>query len=123
MIWLSVALGGAVGACMRYALFISVGSLGGVPMGTFVANGVGALAMGFLAALFRDADTWGSPLRLFILVGVLGALTTFSTFALEAVDALRAGKTLVAMSYVVATIIITVGGCWIGYWAGQNFGR
>ena len=43
--------------------------------------------------------------------------------ALEAVDALRAGKTLIALSYMVGTVVITVAGCWIGYWAGQNLGR
>ena len=123
MIWLSVAVGGAIGACMRYWLFLSVGTVAGVPLGTFVANAFGAVTMGFLAALFRHAESWESPLRLFLLVGVLGALTTFSTFALEAVDALRAGKTVVALAYVIGTVIITVGGCWIGYVMGQNFGR
>lgn len=123
MIWLSVAVGGAMGACLRYWLFISLGALGGIPFGTFVANTVGAMAMGFLAALFRNAESWESPLRLFLLVGVLGALTTFSTFALEAVDALRAGKTMIALSYVVGTVVITVGGCWIGYVIGQSLGR
>ena len=54
MIWISVALGGAIGACLRYGLFISIGALGGIPFGTFVANAIGAVAMGFLAAVFRN---------------------------------------------------------------------
>lgn len=123
MIWLSVAVGGAMGACLRYWLFLSVGTVAGIPFGTFVANAFGAAIMGFLAALFRNAESWESPIRLFLLVGVLGALTTFSTFALEAVDALRAGKTIIALAYVVGTVVITVGGCWIGYLMGQSFGR
>ena len=123
MIWASVAMGGAIGACLRYGLFISVGSLGGIPFGTFVANAVGAAAMGFLAAMFRNAEAWSSPLRLFLMVGVLGALTTFSTFALEAVDALRAGRPMIAISYIVGTVVVTVGGCWAGYWLGQSLGR
>lgn len=123
MIWLSVAVGGAFGACLRYWLFLSVGTVGGIPLGTLAANAFGAAAMGFLAALFRNAESWENPLRLFLLVGVLGALTTFSTFALEAVDALRAGKTMIALSYVVGTVVITVGGCWFGYMMGQNLGR
>ena len=83
MIWLSVALGGALGACLRYALFLSIGSVGGFPLATFAANASGSLALGFLAALFRLGTSgpmsWDSPLRLFLLVGVLGALATFST--------------------------------------------
>ena len=123
MIWLSVALGGAVGACLRYALFISVPAVAGIPFGTFVANAVGSFLMGLLAAWFRNANAWESPLRLLLLVGVLGALTTFSTFALEAVDALRAGRVSVALAYVLGTVVITVAGCWIGYLVGQNLGR
>ena len=123
MIWLSVALGGALGACLRYGLYLSIGSVGGVPLGTFAANALGAIAMGFLAALFRTAEAWDSPVRLFLLVGVLGALTTFSTFAMETVDALRAGRMAVALVYVVGTVIVTVVGCWIGYAVGQSLGR
>ena len=126
MIWLSVALGGALGACLRYAMFLSIGTVGGFPLATFAANAGGSLALGFLAALFRLGTSgpmsWDSPLRLFLLVGVLGALTTFSTFALEAVDALRAGRVGLALLYVSATLVITVAGCWIGYLLGQAVG-
>ena len=123
MIWLSVAIGGALGACLRYALYISVPTLAGLPVGTFVANALGSFLMGALAAWLRAEDAWESPLRLVLMVGVLGALTTFSTFALEAVDALRAGRVSLAMAYVVVTVLVTVTGCWIGYILGQSLGR
>ena len=127
MIWVSVAMGGALGACLRYALFLSIGTVGGFPLATFVANAGGSLALGLLAALFRLGESgpmsWDSPLRLFLLVGVLGALTTFSTFALEAVDALRAGRVGLALLYVSVTLVITLVGCWIGYLVGQGLGR
>ena len=83
MIWVSVAMGGALGACLRYALFLSIGTVGGFPLATFAANAGGSLVLGLLAALFRLDESgpmsWDSPLRLFLLVGVMGALTTFST--------------------------------------------
>ena len=123
MTWLAVALGGAVGACGRYGLFLWFGTVGGWPIGTMIANGVGSVLMGVLAARFRDGAAWDSPLRVFLLVGVLGALTTFSTFALEAVDAVRAGKLISAFGYVALTLCITLAGCAAGYWAGQNLGR
>jgi len=126
MIWVSVAMGGALGACLRYALFLSIGTVGGFPLATFAANAGGSLVLGLLAALFRLGESgpmsWDSPLRLFLLVGVLGALTTFSTFALEAVDALRAGRVGLALLYVSATLVTTVVGCWIGYLLGQGLG-
>ena len=126
MIWLSVAMGGALGACLRYALFLSIGTVSGFPLATFLANAGGSLALGFLAALFRGESAgtfdWDSPLRVFLLVGVLGALTTFSTFALEAVDAVRSGRVGLAMIYVSGTVLITLVGCWVGFLLGQAMG-
>ncbi|WP_028115276.1 fluoride efflux transporter CrcB [Ferrimonas senticii] len=89
---LAVALGGALGATLRYGTSLLALRLFGTgfPFGTLIVNGVGSLAMGALYALTMTANV--SPtVKAFIGVGLLGALTTFSTFANESVLLMQEG--------------------------------
>lgn len=89
-----VALGGALGSVARYAISIKLGVWGGLtafPFGTVVVNTLGCLLIG---GLFGGAvlKGWLTPeLRLFLVVGVLGGFTTFSTFAIESIELARNG--------------------------------
>lgn len=84
MNFLVIFIGGGLGAVSRFALSKWVHSLTAVsfPVGTFVINLTGCFLIGFLAALF---EKWLVPpnLRLFLIVGILGGFTTFSSFGLE----------------------------------------
>jgi fluoride exporter len=100
--FLVVAIGGAIGAVLRW----SVGELidrpvDGFPWATFVVNVTGCLLIGLAAGrLPRHSDAW-----LGAVVGVLGGLTTFSTFAVETRSLVDHGRSGLAFIYVAATLV------------------
>lgn len=103
MIWLAVAVGGAAGALARAGLVAAWGrGSSHWPWPIFLANTAGALAMGVLYVVLveRSADPLWRPL---LMTGFLGALTTFSTFALDAFYLWQTRGTALALGYVVAT--------------------
>ena len=83
---LLVAMGGAIGASARYLLGGWVMRLAHeprFPWGTLVVNLLGCLVIGWLAGLMLDRGLFGPSFRLFVLIGILGGFTTFSSFGLE----------------------------------------
>lgn len=114
---LLVALGGALGSVARYGVgFAAARWLGlGFPWGTLTVNIVGGLAMGLLAARIGPGQ---EDLRLLLGVGILGGFTTFSAFSLETVRLMEQGPAQ-AMLYVLASLILSVGACWLGYSLGR----
>ena len=102
-----VAIGGAAGTLVRYALgrWVVVAP-GTFPTTTFAINVTGALVLGLVLgtlARYRPADTTWRPL---IGVGFLGGYTTFSTFAVETTQLVRADRAVTAATYVVASVVI-----------------
>ncbi|MEM7283282.1 MAG: fluoride efflux transporter CrcB [Pseudomonadota bacterium] len=93
LILLSVALGGALGAVLRYLLGSAVmdASAGGFPYGTLAVNVLGSLVMGFLFFYFGGRVSDDSILRPLIFVGILGGFTTFSAFSIETLALLNQG--------------------------------
>jgi fluoride exporter len=107
---LAVSLGGALGAAGRYLVMVWVGHwLGhGFPFGTLAVNIVGSFLLG--ALIETSALVWSpSPeIRAFIVVGVLGAFTTFSTFSLDAYTLWVRGDVVQAAIYVAASIVLCI---------------
>jgi CrcB protein len=91
--WLVIFLGGGLGATARYALggWVQALSASFFPWGTFAVNALGCFAIGALATLLEERSALGPNGRLFLLVGVLGGFTTFSTFGFETWRLLEAG--------------------------------
>ncbi len=103
-----VALGGAIGAMLRYGVGLFARSLNadiGALYGTFFVNVFGSLLMGVFMAwiVARSANEAHHALYLLVAVGMLGGFTTFSTFSLEAVHFINNGASLKAGIYAVAT--------------------
>jgi len=104
---LSVAIGGAVGAVGRHLINISPIStiFEKFPFPTFFINVIGSFLIGFLLILFTDKVAVSDNFRLAVLVGVLGAFTTFSTFELELYGLIKDGSLLMAFGYLFLSIL------------------
>jgi len=111
-----VALGGAVGAVGRYLVMTAFGRwLGlGFPYGTLAVNVIGSFALGALVGL--GALVWqpSAEARSFLVVGLLGAFTTFSTFSLDVVTLYERGAHMAAGSYVLLSILLSVAALFAG---------
>jgi len=119
MQWLAVAIGGAVGAVGRYAITAYLFPLASnrFPVGTLTANVLGSLLMGVLYVLIIEKGSLPAEARGWLMVGFLGAFTTFSTFALDAVTLWQNGHTTLALSYA----LISVFTCIFAVAAGMQF--
>ncbi|MBF0381243.1 MAG: fluoride efflux transporter CrcB [Magnetococcales bacterium] len=115
---LYVAIGGSVGAVLRYLISGWVYQwLGrGFPWGTLVVNVVGSFLMGFLFFLFTQRVMITLDLRIAILVGGLGSLTTFSTFSMETLNLIEGGANPIAFANIVFSVVLTVFAVWLGMW-------
>jgi len=119
---LLVALGGAAGSVLRWAMAGAVqrwsGSL--FPWGTFSVNVLGALAIGFLSALAVDRAVLPPAARQMLIVGVLGGFTTFSTLSFETFSLLRDGQWLAGSVYAGGSLIAGLAGTLVGFALGMR---
>lgn len=113
---LIVATGGALGAVLRYLNHIFIRSLFGtnVPWATLISNVIGCLLMGIAFTWFLDKYQASESIRLFIMVGFLGALTTWSTFSMETVLMINTGELIKGFTYLLATFILCFTAFFIG---------
>lgn len=115
MYWLAVAMGGAVGAMGRAAIAAMLTTAGSFPWQTFAANTIGSLAIGVVWAALVKAEApalWSA----FLITGVLGGFTTFSTFSLETVQLFEQGAWQTALGYVALSLLSCVSGAALGLW-------
>ena len=120
--FLAVGIGGAFGAIARYSISLAMPKFDaaiGWPWQTFIANLAGSLLIGLLVAMFFVSGKLGDGWRLFLAVGLLGGFTTFSTFSLEAMQLVQAGRPAAAVGYVAVSAVACPVMCWIGW----TFGR
>ncbi|GAB1259140.1 hypothetical protein NBRC116494_36420 [Aurantivibrio plasticivorans] len=118
MNWLAVALGGALGAMARYGVVAYIVPIPSnrFPLGTLLANYLGCFVIGAVYVTIMEKNLLGDQWRPFIITGFLGALTTFSAFALETVQLWQAGHTGIALAYVVCSFV----GCILLTWLALN---
>jgi CrcB protein len=123
VIWLSIALGGAMGAAARHAVNIALHVRYGstFPWATFTANAVGCLAIGLLAgAVAAERIQIGELGRAFLFVGLLGGFTTFSSFGLDTLTLVKGGAVLSALLNVAANVLVSLAAVWVGYALGSG---
>lgn len=116
-LWAAIGLGGAIGAMARHAVSKATLAAFGpaFPWGTLTVNVAGSLCLGVVAALLAARPGESALLRGFLAVGVLGAFTTFSTFALDAVTLFRERTVWIAAAYLAGSVICSIFAFGVGW--------
>jgi CrcB protein len=113
----AVASGGAIGATLRLLINASVNKnfVHALPLGTLVVNLIGSLFIGMLFAYFHFNTTLSPHIKTFMVTGILGALTTYSTFAIESFFLLESGHYTQAFANMALNLFGTIFFAGIGY--------
>jgi CrcB protein len=122
--WILVGAGGALGAVARHGLnhFVHQRALASTfPVGIFIANVAGSAALGLLAGLLTSGRLHLSlDARTFLIVGLLGGFTTFSSFSFDTLALVRDGHHAQALLNVAGQVGLSLLGVWVGYRVGSS---
>lgn len=119
--FLIVAIGGGAGASLRFFVssWLMRHSESGFPYGTLGVNVVGSFLFGVTFVIIFSMSEMREQLRLLLLVGFMGAFTTFSTFSFETVRLLEEGQFFMSVVNVVSNVVI----CLAAYWGGSMIAK
>ena len=106
----AIALGGALGSVARHGMTVYFDDLlsGDFPYGIFIANIVGSAAIGVLFVLILEQGLLLEVWRSLLMVGFLGAITTFSTFSLQTIGLLQEGRLYAATIYTIGSVLLSI---------------
>ena len=123
MHWLAVAVGGALGAMARYGVssIIFNPSSQKFPWATMSVNVLGSFVMGMLFVIIVEKGALPAEMRSLLMVGFLGAFTTFSTFSLDALGLWQNGHLLLALVYALGTVVLCLAAISIAVWLTRLF--
>lgn len=113
---LYVGIGGFIGACLRYIISTNFPKLLGTefPYGTLIVNVIGGLLIGFIMELSLTTDFISPNLRLFLTTGIMGGLTTFSTFSYETISLFNDGSYMLGTLNTCLNLFLSLGGVVLG---------
>lgn len=119
---IAIAVGGAAGAVARFWVSTATYALlgRGFPWGTLAVNVFGSFLMGFLAVWLVERLSLGPEWRGLLLIGFLGAFTTFSTFSMETLNLLEQGTYLKALVNMVLSVVLCVLAAGLGVLLGRQ---
>ena len=108
MHWLAVAIGGALGSMARYALSAWVFDVSShkFPYATLTVNVIGSFVMGILFVIIVEKAALPAEMRSLLMIGFLGAFTTFSAFSLDALGLWQNGHVFLSLVYMLATVVL-----------------
>ncbi|MFK7060088.1 fluoride efflux transporter CrcB [Flavobacterium oreochromis] len=111
-----MGLGGGIGSILRYlaSLFLNRFITNGFPIGTFIINSIGCLLIGLFLGYFEKQSYDTSEFRYFLITGICGGFTTFSTFSNENIQLLQNNQTGMAFLYTFLSITIGFGMTYFG---------
>jgi fluoride exporter len=124
--FIAVALGGMLGSVARHAANVGLSRFATTsswPIATLLVNLVGCFGIGLLAAAAKRWQWLDTPWELAVRIGVLGGLTTFSSFGLEVVRLWQADRPLAAGTVVAANVILGIGAVLLGEFTLRWFAR
>jgi CrcB protein len=117
--YILIAVGSALGGMGRYLVsgVVTTATGGTFPYGTMVVNITGCLVIGFFATLSGPDGRLlvGTPARQFVMVGLCGGYTTFSSFSLETLYLMRAGEFIPAATNALGSVALCLVSVWLGY--------
>ncbi|MBT6257987.1 MAG: fluoride efflux transporter CrcB [Alphaproteobacteria bacterium] len=107
MNWIAIAIGGAIGAVSRYGIaqaVIMINGANAAPLATTMVNVIGSGLMGVIYGYLSAGGMMAETVRVFIMIGFLGALTTFSTFSMDIMAAIDRGQIIYAVIYAAVSV-------------------
>jgi fluoride exporter len=118
MSYLWVTIGSAIGGLLRYAITrLTIPISLGVPWGTILINVLGSFVIGYFGTLTLQTGRYpaSDSMRLFVMVGICGGFTTFSSFSLQTFDLMRSGAWAKALANVVVSVVLCVAAVGAGH--------
>lgn len=117
-----VAAGGAMGAMLRHGTGLVAARMFGLgfPWGTLIVNVIGSFLIACVVAYAVLRGEGGLGMRLFLATGLLGGFTTFSAFSLDTLSLAERGDTGLAAAYVLASVVLSIGACFLGLWFSRS---
>lgn len=107
-----VGIGGFIGSAIRYIVSIQSAKMidSNIPLGTLMVNVVGGFLIGVIAELSLSTNLISPNLKLFLTTGIMGGLTTFSTFSLETINLISEGRYILGISNTCLNLFLSFGG-------------